>query len=130
MDDGAIKRAVVAAGGSEVRVWPTTVLALADGQTRALTVAARVAADPEELPMALAELLGARVRPTPAADTTDDPDPGAPQDLALRDTRLRVLVPDGEPVILDRPGDPFTPAEAARADRLAQLTRPAHAHRH
>ena len=46
---------------SRSHVWPTTALAMADGQTEALSLAARIAASPEELPLAVAELLRARI---------------------------------------------------------------------
>ena len=50
-------------GGGDPHVWPTTALAMADGQTGALSLAARIAANPEELPLAVAELLRARIEP-------------------------------------------------------------------
>lgn len=46
-------------GGRGVLVWPTTALAVADGQTKALSLAVRVAGNPDELQLAVAELLGA-----------------------------------------------------------------------
>ena len=42
---------------------------MADGQTGALSLAARIAGNPEELPLAVAELLRARIEPAPDADT-------------------------------------------------------------
>ena len=48
-------------GGRHAHVWPTTALAMADGQTKALSLAARIAGNPEELPLAVAELLSARI---------------------------------------------------------------------
>jgi len=54
-------RAIQRGGGVDVRVWPTTALALVDGQTKALSLAARVAVTPEELPLAVAEMLDAQV---------------------------------------------------------------------
>ena len=44
-------RAIQRGGGVDVHVWQTTALALVDGQTKALTLAARVAVTPEELPL-------------------------------------------------------------------------------
>jgi hypothetical protein len=111
-----IGRTVATAGGADVQVWPTTALALADGQTRALTLAVRVRADPGELPLALAALLGARTRPAPGSSAPDH-DASAADDSAT----LHVPAPDGEAVVLERPGEPFTPAETARAHRLAEL---------
>ncbi len=50
-------------GGRESHVWPTTALAMADGQTKALSLATRIAGNPKELPHAVAELLSAKVVP-------------------------------------------------------------------
>ena len=102
--------AVEQAGGAEVRVWPATVLSLIDGQTKALAVAARIVGDPGELPLAVAELLGAQYRC--GGDDHDHP-PGTVLELG-----------DGaEAITLIRPDEPFTPAEIARAHRLADLAR-------
>jgi hypothetical protein len=54
-------RAIQRGGGVDVHVWQTTALALVDGQTKALTLAARVAVTPEELSLAVAEMLEAHV---------------------------------------------------------------------
>lgn len=98
-------------GGTRPHVWPTTALALADGQTRALTLAARIADAPEELPLAVAELLRARIL-TPAAAALEKHDAG---------TLLKIPTAWHGPIIFARPGEPFTPAESARAHRLAEL---------
>jgi hypothetical protein len=97
-------------------VWPTSALALVDGQTKALTLAARVTTNPGELPLAVAELLGAQVvtnRPgmTGARSRAQEPDK----------TTLRIPSPWGGPIIVSRPDEPFTPAESARAIRLAEV---------
>ncbi|SFM03276.1 amino acid-binding protein [Nocardia asteroides NBRC 15531] len=102
--------AVVQAGGSGVRVWPATVLSLIDGQTKALSIAARIVGDPAELPLAVAELLGARYLAPgtpPAGDTGEG-------------TLLAIDRADGSWGFV-RPDEPFTPAEIARAHRLADL---------
>ncbi|GAA1788066.1 hypothetical protein GCM10009712_39460 [Pseudarthrobacter sulfonivorans] len=99
------------AGGSRSHVWPTTALAMADGQTRALSLAARVADAPGELPLAVAELLRARIL-TPAEAAVETPDAG---------TVLKVPTAWHGPITFARPGEPFTPAESARAHRLAEL---------
>lgn len=99
-------------GGSSSRVWPTTALAMADGQTKALSLAARIAAAPEELPLAVAELLGARVVPPGDATGQEGDDAG---------TRLKIPTAWHGPITFVRPGEPFTPAESARAHRLAEL---------
>jgi hypothetical protein len=54
-----------AGGGRSATAWPTTALALADGQTKALSLALRVAGNPEELQLAVADLLGAELVPEP-----------------------------------------------------------------
>lgn len=107
--EGDLAAAVAAGGGREARIWPTTALALADSGTQALSLALRVAADPEELPLAAAELLRARVL-----------DPG--QYPSQADGTV-LKVPSGRTGthVFSRPGEPFTPAERARANRLAQL---------
>ncbi|MDN4643226.1 amino acid-binding protein [Arthrobacter sp. PsM3] len=107
-------------GGSQPHVWPTTALAMADGQTGALSLAARIAANPEELPLAVAELLHARI------DTRADTDAAAPAAKAgtlqaTDGTVLRIPTAWHGPITFSRPGEPFTPAESARAHRLAEL---------
>lgn len=98
-------------GGAGSHVWPTTALAIADGQTRALSLAARIAATPDELPLAVAELLQARIVP-PSDAGAEGPDDG---------TRLKIPTAWHGPITFSRPGEPFTPAESARAHRLAEL---------
>lgn len=98
-------------GGAGSHVWPTTALAMADGQTRALSLAARIAATPDELPLAVAELLQARIVP-PSDAGAEGPDDG---------TRLKIPTAWHGPITFSRPGEPFTPAESARAHRLAEL---------
>lgn len=106
-------RALGEGGGREPQVWPTTALAMADGQTGALSLAARIAANPAELPLAVAELLRARIVTGPATDATVP----VPQDGTL----LRIPTAWHGPISFVRPGEPFTPAESARAHRLAEL---------
>ncbi|AOT02834.1 amino acid-binding protein [Arthrobacter sp. U41] len=104
-------------GGSDPHVWPTTALAMADGQTGALSLAARIAANPAELPFAVAELLRARIEPRTQTDTAA-PAATAP---ATDGTVLRIPTAWHGPITFSRPGEPFTPAESARAHRLAEL---------
>jgi hypothetical protein len=99
-------------GGTRPHVWPTTALAMADGQTKALSLAARIADAPAELPLAVAELLRARIVP-PAEGTTQESDDAG--------TRLKIPTAWHGPITFERPGEPFTPAESARAHRLAEL---------
>ncbi|WP_024818675.1 amino acid-binding protein [Arthrobacter sp. 31Y] len=104
-------------GGHESHVWPTTALAMADGQTRALSLATRIAGNPKELPMVVAELLSAKVvpfdpeRPTSEATTVVGPS----GDI------LKIPTAWHGPLLFSRPGEPFSPAESARAHRLAEL---------
>ncbi|MEW1806791.1 ACT domain-containing protein [Pseudarthrobacter sp. NPDC080039] len=98
-------------GGTGAHAWPTTALAMADGQTGALTLAARIAAAPDELPLAVAELLHARIIPPSDAGTSAADD----------GTYLKIPTAWQGPIAFSRPGEPFTPAESARAHRLAEL---------
>lgn len=98
-------------GGTSAQVWPTTALAMADGQTRALSLAARIADAPGELPLAVAELLRAGIL-SPGEASSLHPDDG---------TRLKIPTAWNGPITFYRPGEPFTPAESARAHRLAEL---------
>jgi hypothetical protein len=102
-------------GGRSTQVWPTTALAMADGQTKALSLAARIAATPGELPLAVAELLSARIL-----------DPGSESARHGSETNdagtvLKIPTAWHGPITFFRPGEPFTPAESARAHRLAEL---------
>ncbi|MET4137096.1 amino acid-binding protein [Pseudarthrobacter sp. PvP090] len=107
-------------GGSDPHVWPTTALAMADGQTGALSLAARIAANPEELPLAVAELLRARIEARPNTGTAAPAVSGA-AGPASDGTVLRIPTAWHGPITFVRPGEPFTPAESARAHRLAEL---------
>jgi hypothetical protein len=89
---------------------------MADGQTGALSLAARIAASPEELPLAVAELLRARIIPGPAAGNI-----GVPPSTGGDGTVLKIPTAWHGPITFSRPGEPFTPAESARAHRLAEL---------
>ena len=103
--------AAEAGGGRDARAWPTTALALADGQTKALSLALRVAGNPDELQLAVADLLGAELVPDPPPAGT------CPNDGKL----LKIPSPRLGPLFFARPQAPFTPAESARAHRLAEL---------
>lgn len=107
LSDEDLLASISASGGRGTHVWPTTPLALTDGQTRALSLAARVAGNPGELTHAIAELLSARV--------------AGPGPIVFDDTVLKVPTAWNEPLVFSRPGEPFTPAESARAHHLAEL---------
>ena len=113
--EAGLLRALREGGGRDPQVWPTTALAMADGQTGALSLAARIAAHPAELPLAVAELLRARIVALPGSDA--GPPFRDPQDGTL----LRIPTAWHGPISFVRPGEPFTPAESARAHRLAEL---------
>lgn len=105
-----------AAGGREVEVEATSPLALVDVETRALDLAGRVAANPADLPQAVAALLDA-VLVTDRERIDSHSSPAVGVDL----TTLRIPSPWTAPLMFDRPGRPFTPAESARAHRLAMI---------
>lgn len=111
LGERALLEALHDGGGTRSHVWPTTALAMADGQTRALSLAARIADAPDELPLAVAELLRARIL-TPAEAALEKHEAG---------TRLKIPTAWHGPITFVRPGEPFTPAESARAHRLAEL---------
>ncbi|MDQ3885532.1 MAG: amino acid-binding protein [Actinomycetota bacterium] len=108
--------ATEAGGGVEPHVWPTSALALVDGQTKALTLAARVTANPGEFPLAVAELLGAQVI------TGRRRIPGARSRARVPNkATLHIPSPWNDVIVVYRPDEPFTPAESARANRLAEV---------
>jgi hypothetical protein len=113
--EAELLRALREGGGTEPHVWPTTALAMADGQTGALSLAARIAASPDELPLAVAELLRARIGTGPGSGSASNAAPAADG------TVLRIPTAWHGPLTFSRPGEPFTPAESARAHRLAEL---------
>ncbi len=104
-------------GGRDSHVWPTTALAMADGQTKALSLAARIADNPDELPLAVAELLSAKI----IAPEPEGPAAGARAAVGPSTTLLKIPTAWHGPLLFSRPDEPFTPAESARAHRLAEL---------
>ena len=105
-----------AAGGRHIEVEATSPLALVDVETRALDLAGRVAADPAALPQAVAPLLDAVLVTDRERLTTHSSANGG-----MHPTTLRIPSPWTAPLLFDRPGRPFTPAESARAHRLAMI---------
>lgn len=103
-----LSAALSGAGNVVVGVWTTTPLSLADGQTRALNYATAIARDPAALAESIAEMLRAEIVP-PHLGTASEP--GV----------LKVPTAWSGPLIFRRAGEPFTPAESARAHRLAEL---------
>ena len=110
-----LRDAIRLGGGVDVDVWQTTALVHIDGQTKALTLAARVAVTPEELPLAIAELLDAQV-------VIDPPLVRGCSALGADDRyTLQVPSPSTGLFVFSRPGKPFTVAESCRAKWLAQI---------
>jgi hypothetical protein len=109
--------AAAGGGGRDVRAWPATALTVADGQTKALALALRVVEDPGELQLAVAELLDAEPVAAPTGDSTSH----AASKPACDGTELKIPSPRHGPLGFSRPRAPFTPAESARAHRLAEL---------
>ncbi|MET4639061.1 amino acid-binding protein [Mycetocola sp. 2940] len=110
----ALSLALEDAGASRVVVVPTTPVALTDGPSRALSMATRVVGDSSELPAVLAELLAAeqvenRLSPAELRESLAD------------GTLLKVPSVRYGALLFRRAGDPFTPAESGRANRLAEL---------
>lgn len=101
--------ALSGAGNKVVGVWTTTPLSLADGQTRALNFATDIARDPAMLPNVIADMLRAVQVPAGCGGPAASPE------------RLKVPTAWAGPLVFQRTGEPFTPAECARAYRLAEL---------
>ncbi|GAP60658.1 hypothetical protein AHiyo1_42300 [Arthrobacter sp. Hiyo1] len=78
-----------------------------------MTLAARVAANTDELPFTVAELLSATVLPA-------GPQRRGQATAELPGTVLKIPSSRG-PLYFSRDAEPFTPAESARAHRLAEL---------
>lgn len=110
-------KALAGGGGGGSLVWPTTALAMADGQTKALTLATRIAGNPQELPHAVAELLSAKIVP----GDPEHPAPATSAGVGPSPDVLKIPTAWNGPLVFSRPGEPFTPAESARAHRLAEL---------
>lgn len=103
--------ALAEAGGQDVVIVPAQVKDLTDPGVQALMLAQRVAADPDRLPEAMAELLRvARVEWRRPGDTVEE---GA----GLNTTMVISVNPD-RALLARRPELPFTPTEAARAAAL------------
>jgi hypothetical protein len=109
--------AAAGGGGRDVQAWPATALTVADGQTKALALALRVVEDPAELQLAVAELLDAEPVAAPIGDGTSP----AASKPACDGTVLKIPSPRHGPLGFSRPRAAFTPAESARAHRLAEL---------
>lgn len=136
-----ISGAVSLAGGSATWIERGDTHDLVDAPTRVLGLATRTALDPAELPLALRQLLGrctirslpASALPTLSASDTWTAEPSAagtrygrgqestPAEEALENTVMRLRVPEGGVITVERPHPPFTPTEFARARALVEL---------
>ena len=115
LGDEALAEAVLAGHGAHPEVTRAHVRDLADLPTRALRLAIRVAADPDALVEALAELCGhcaVAVQPSAAGRGPE-----------FDGTTLRLSDGTGRDLVVTRPMSPFTPAEYARAQVLVALAR-------
>ncbi|MFJ5773782.1 GNAT family N-acetyltransferase [Streptomyces sp. NPDC093094] len=122
-----ITRAVSEAGGAQTWIERADTHDLVDAPTRVLGLATRTALDAAELPLALRQLLGrCTIRSLPAVSpgsgsAAGDRTDGGPVEGSLEDTVMRLRVPEGGVVTVERPYLPFTPTEFARARALVEL---------
>ena len=111
-----VETGLAAVDGYDVEVEARSSSVVSEVATRALGLAGRVARNPVDLPQAVATLLDAVVVTDRARLATDASPP-----LGTEVTTLRIPSPWTAPLLFDRPGRPFTPAESARAHRLAMI---------
>ncbi|WP_424856912.1 GNAT family N-acetyltransferase [Streptomyces sp. SAI-170] len=122
-----ITRVVSEAGGAHTWIERADAHDLVDAPTRVLGLATRTALDTAELPLALRQLLGrCTIRSLPATppasrDRTGGRGEGGPVEGALEETVMRLRVPEGGVITVERPYLPFTPTEFARARALVEL---------
>ncbi|MFJ8082641.1 GNAT family N-acetyltransferase [Streptomyces sp. NPDC096205] len=122
-----ITRVVSEAGGAHTWIERADAHDLVDAPTRVLGLATRTALDTAELPLALRQLLGrCTIRSLPATppasrDKAGGRGEGGPVEGALEDTVMRLRVPEGGVITVERPYLPFTPTEFARARALVEL---------
>jgi GNAT superfamily N-acetyltransferase len=111
MTEAELLAAVAKGRGRDAFVVPAEARGLADQPTRALALAARLVRDPDALGDALAALLE-------AAEVGWRPDAGA---YGLAGGRMTLADPAGGTYDVVRGRPPFTPAEYARAQALAEV---------
>jgi hypothetical protein len=108
LPEGRLHAALTEGGARSLRLQRTTPQMVVDGQTRALSAAIQVVTDPDVLPDVIAAYL--------------DAEPSSEGEMAAGGAAtLRVPGVGGLPLWFTRNGAPFTPAESARAHRLAEL---------
>lgn len=118
--------AVNAVGGRYAHAVPTDVLALLDGPTHALELAARLVREPGSFAAVFTELLDA------GSLTIDAAEPSAthaadPADAWIDGPTLTLRTAAGTTVTATRPGMPFTATELSRARMLLELSEAASA---
>ncbi|MGW1272493.1 N-acetyltransferase family protein [Streptomyces sp. NPDC002491] len=121
---GEITRAVALGGGRDTWIERADAHDLVDAPTRVLGLATRTALDAAELPLALRQLLGrCTIRSLPAAVGRGGADAAGdvPVEGTLEDTVMRLPMPDGGVITVERAYLPFTPTEFARARALVEL---------
>ncbi|MFI1505961.1 GNAT family N-acetyltransferase [Streptomyces sp. NPDC020597] len=121
---GEITRAVALGGGRDTWIERADAHDLVDAPTRVLGLATRTALDAAELPLALRQLLGrCTIRSLPAAAGRGGAKAAVdvPEEGALEDTVMRLPMPDGGVITVERAYLPFTPTEFARARALVEL---------
>ncbi|GHJ49535.1 hypothetical protein Cs7R123_68770 [Catellatospora sp. TT07R-123] len=116
MSEAELLAAIERGRGRDAWVSRTDAYGLIDPPTQALTLAARLAADPESLPTALTALLGGSLVRR---------EPGGAAASGHSDTTMRLPDPcsDGGSLVLTRLAPAFTPAEFARAHALVEVCR-------
>ncbi|KAB1145390.1 GNAT family N-acetyltransferase [Streptomyces luteolifulvus] len=123
LDATELTRTVSLAGGADAWVERADAHDLVDAPTRVLGLAARMALDASELPLALRQLLGrCTIRSLPATPVGGGRAPQAvPVEGVLEDTVMRLRAPEGGVITVERPYLRFTPTEFARARALVEL---------
>lgn len=112
LTEDELRAALHRPGARDVRIAPADAHGLVDPATRALQLAAVVAADPGALPTALAQLLQADEVTVHGLEVSS---------ASSGSHRLRVVTPWRTAVVLQRRWAPFTATESARAAALVRL---------
>jgi hypothetical protein len=118
--------AVNAVGGRYAHAVPTDVLALLDGPTHALELAARLVREPGSFAAVFTEMLDADSLTIDAAEAAATHAANA-ADAWIDGTTLTLRTAAGTTVSATRPGMPFTATELSRARTLLELSEAASA---
>ncbi|BFV60555.1 GNAT family N-acetyltransferase [Kitasatospora sp. CMC57] len=109
-----LTRAVASGGGRDIWTEQADTHDLVDEPTHVLALATRTALDAAELPVALRRLFG-------RCTIRQFPNGGATATAGIDGHLMRLPVPSGDLIELNRPHLPFTPTEFARAQALVEL---------